>query len=268
MVDKVKKDTALLKTIEYMKAHWPSGVKKEWQVGIDEYPAILKRVMMDFTRGKSQQKYFVRIAGLSGSGKTTQLLPAAGAYFEERGLSPVLVAARKFVEYHPYYQEILDYYGEAELRKMTDEFSTIMMFMTLNALTEAGYDIILDVTLLDPEIERILLGMISKYEAMMLMVAVAPEVAERQLGRRNWRHSRETELEFVRATGLALEFYAASWPEMRVVMWDVFDTQPIYDGAIKNATAIFNKYSSLTDIPEHDESMLREAKIRYLTSIR
>lgn len=259
-------DPALTKTIRYMKEHWPSTVKEEWQVNLDEYPKILKKVLADFTEDKSRGGYFIRIAGLSGSGKTTQLLPAAEAYFEKKHLKPVLVAARRFVEYHPHYQEIMDFYGEAELRKMTDEFSTIMMFLTLNALTKDNYDIILDVTLLDPEIEKILIGMINKYEAMMLMIAVAPEVAERHLGERDWRHSRETELEFIRATDFALEFYAKAKPKMRIVLWNVFDAQPIYDGSIENVLETFRKYSALVDIPDHDESLLRESKIRYLTA--
>ena len=251
-----------------MKKHWPSEVKEEWQVKIEDYPAILKKVMQNFTSNKSQKKHFVRIAGLSGSGKTTQLLPAAEAYFEKQNLAPVLVAARRFVEYHPHYHEILDFYGESQLRKMTDEFSTIMMFLTLNALTEAQYDILLDVTLLDPEIEKILIGMLSKnnYEMLMLMVAVAPEVTEKHLSGRGWRHSRETELEFMRVTDAALEFYAEECPDMRIVLWNVFDSQPVYDGATKNVLEDFRKYSSLTDIPEHDESLIREAKIRYLTT--
>ena len=35
--------------IKYMKSHWPSEVKPEWQVGLNEYPAILKKVINDFT---------------------------------------------------------------------------------------------------------------------------------------------------------------------------------------------------------------------------
>ena len=30
------------KIIEYMKAHWPSQVKPEWQVDLLEYPALVK----------------------------------------------------------------------------------------------------------------------------------------------------------------------------------------------------------------------------------
>ena len=257
---------SLEKIVAYMKAHWPSRVKDEWQVDLSENPEIANRVVADFTKGKTRGQMFVRIAGLSGSGKTTQLLPATEAYFEARELSPVLVAARRFVEYHPHYTEILDFYGEENVRKMTDEFSTIMMFLVLVALIRAGYDILLDVTLLDPAIEGLLMEMLveQKYEILMLMIAVSPEITEKHLGSRSWRHTRETELEFIRATKEALRFYAEKYGDKRIVLWNTYDTLPIYDGAMKNAVSTFEKYSGITEAPEHDEDLLREAKIRYL----
>ena len=42
---------ALEKVVAYMKAHWPSKVKPEWQVKLDEYPAIAEKVFKDFTEG-------------------------------------------------------------------------------------------------------------------------------------------------------------------------------------------------------------------------
>lgn len=262
-------DAALEKVVKYMKAHWPSKVEAKWQVEMAEYPEILKRVMEDFTVGASKGREFIRIAGLSGSGKTTQILPAVEAYSEKKKMKPVLVAARRFVEYHPHYQEILDYYGEANVRKMTDEFSTIMMFMTLMTLMREGYDIVLDVTLLDPAMEGILIEMLRAggYTAMLLMIAVSPVVTEHFLAGREWRHTRETEEEFLRATGKALEYYAEKMGEMRVIMWSVYDTAPIYDGGVKGALEIYNIYSARTELPQKDDDARREAKKQYLCGI-
>ena len=253
-----------------MKSHWPSQVKPEWQVSLDEYPAIAKQVIKDFTEGKTTARHFVRIAGLSGSGKTTQILPAANAYFEKQNLKPALVAARRFVEYHPHYKEILDFYGAENLRKMTDEFSTIMMFLVLSTLIKAGYDIILDVTLIDPEIEQLLLGMLAAnhYEILFLMIAVSPTVTEHFLSGRNWRHSKETEEEFIRATKHALEFYATAAPTLRIILWSVYDQPPIYDGDIKDCLPIFADYSSRTALPKNDDDARREAKLEYLKNLK
>lgn len=253
--------------IDYMQAHWPSQVKPEWQVKIEEYPAIVKSVILAWSQNATKNHELVRIAGLSGSGKTTQLLPAVESYFRNQNRQPVLIAARRFVEFHPHFQEILNEYGEANLRKMTDEFSTIMLFLTLSALTDMGCDIILDVTLLDPAIEKTLTEMMRKnqYKTWLTMIAVSPAITEKFLGERAWRHTRETELEFIRATSLALDFYASTMPGMRIILWNVWDAQPIYDDAIANAIPTWQKFSSIEEFPtELTEDDLREAKIRYL----
>ena len=258
----------LEKVILYMKAHWPSQVKPEWQVDLSEYPALLEQVLADFTREATQNHQLIRIAGLSGSGKTTQILPAVEAYNQKNNLHPILIAARRFVEYHPHYQEIKDYYGDDSLRKMTDEFSTIMLFLTLSELIKLGYDITLDVTLLAPEMEGILLKFLKAghYQTLLLMVAVSPTVTEHYLEGRAWRHSKATEQEFIRATSEAFEFYAKSAPNLRIILWSVYDQSPVYDGPIKNALNVFNDYSSRTDLPQPDDDARRAAKIKYLTT--
>ena len=257
----------LSQVITYMKAHWPSAVKSEWQVQMDEYPVILKKVVEDFTIAATKNHHLIRIAGLSGSGKTTQILPAVEAYCTKHNFEPILIAARRFVEYHPHYQEIKDYYGDENLRKLTDEFSTIMMFLTLSELTKNGYDIVLDVTLLDAEVESILLKMLqdSNYNFTILMIAVSPTVTEQFLKSRAWRHSKETEQEFIRATSKALEFYAASAPNTHIIIWSVYDLDPIYDGPVNGCLDTFTDYSSRTGLPKNDDDARRDAKIAYLT---
>lgn len=252
-----------------MKSHWPSQVKPEWQVGLTEYPAILQKVLDDFTLAATKNHRLIRIAGVSGSGKTTQILPAVEAYCEKNQFEPILMAVRRFVEYHPHYQEIKDFYGDANLRKMTDEFGTIMLFLTLSELIKGGYDIVLDVTLLDPAMEGILLKMLEagNYEMLLLMIAVSPTVTEHFLKGRAWRHTKETEQEFIRATTKALNFYADQAPDLRIILWSVYDLDPIYDGPIKNSLAIFSDYSARTTLPKPDDDARRDSKIKYLQLI-
>ena len=176
------------------------------------------------------------------------------------------MAARRFVEYHPHYQEIKEFYGEENLRKNTDEFATIMLFLTLSELIKGGYDIVLDVTLLAPEIEAILLELTKagNYTMLILMIAVSPTVTEHYLQGRAWRHTKETEQEFIRATSEALEFYATHSPDTHIILWSVYDKPPIYDGPIKGCLDIFADYSSRDKLPAKDDDARRDAKIRYL----
>ena len=259
----------LEKIIKYMKSNWPSEVKPEWQVGLSEYPAILEKVLDDFTLAATKNHQLIRIAGLSGSGKTTQILPAVEAYCKKNNFEPILMAARRFVEYHPHYQEIKEFYGDENVRKMTDEFSTIMLFLTLSGLIRNGYDIVLDVTLLDPSMEAILLKLLKagNYQFLLLMLAVSPTVTEQYLKGRAWRHSKATEEEFIRATSQALQFYADSAPDAHIILWSVYDKPPIYDGPIKDCLAIFEDYSTRTTLPAKDDDARRAAKIEYLTSL-
>ena len=256
------------KIIKYMRAHWPSRVKSEWQVELADYPKILQKVLDDITPAATKNRNFIRIAGVSGSGKTTQILPAVEAYNKKNDFCPILMAARRFVKYHPHYEEIKDFYGEENLRKNTDEFCTIMLFFTLSELLKGGYDVVLDVTLLDPAMEGILLKMLEggDYHALMLMIAVSPVVTEKYLSGRAWRHTKETELEFIRATSHALKFYAENAPEMRIVIWSVYDLNPVYDGPMKECLEVFEDYSSREELPAADDDARREAKIKYLTA--
>ena len=181
----------------------------------------------------------------------------------------IALAARKFVEYHPHFKEIVAEYGENNLRKMTDEFATIMMFLVLKGLISLRCDMILDVTLLDPKMEAILMKMLleQKYNFWMSMIAVSPEITAQFLQKREWRHTKETEEEFVRATQLALEFYAKHFGEMDIVMWNVWDAAPIFDGKIKDALKTWQEYEGITKIPKsYNESEIREAKKKYLVA--
>ena len=256
----------LAAVVKYMQSHWPSQAKPEWQVALEEYPALVEKAVADLGQNATKNHRMIRVAGISGSGKTTQILPAVDAYCEAKEIKPALLAARQFVVYHPHHQDILEYYGAENVRKMTDEFSTIMLFMSLAAMIQAGYDIILDVTLLDPEMEAILVKFLNQanYDLMILMVAVNPAITEMFLKEREWRHSEETEAEFIRATEKALEFYAKNSPDSRIIIWSVYHQPPEYDGPVKDCLPTFQKYSALADEPANDDVERRAAKIDYL----
>ena len=97
------------------------------------------------------------------------------------------------------------------------------------------------------------------------MIAVSPTVTAHFLAGRAWRHTKETEDEFIRATSHALNFYAEHAPDMHIILWSVYDEPPIYDGPIKGCLDIFSEYSTREDLPKDDDDARRDAKIAYLT---
>ena len=117
--------------------------------------------------------------------------------------------------------------------------------------------------------EEILINMLKagNYEALLLMIAVSPTVTEHYLQGRAWRHSKEAEQEFIRATSDALQFYADKWSDMRIILWSVYDKLPIYDGPVEGATEIFADYSSRDQLPKKDDDARRDAKITYLEAL-
>ena len=98
------------------------------------------------------------------------------------------------------------------------------------------------------------------------MIAVSPTVTEKYLSGRAWRHTKETEAEFIRATSRAIKFYAESAPDLHIIIWSVYDKPPIYDGKINGCLDIFEDYSSREQLPAADDDARREAKIKYLTT--
>ena len=61
-----------------------------------------------------------------------------------------------------------------------------------------------------------------------------------------------------------MKFYAEKTPELRIIIWNVYDDEPVYDGPISGSLEVFSEYSKKTDIPEHDEESLRAAKKKYV----
>lgn len=257
-----KDNEDLKKLLDYVQEHWPSKLKEEWRVRPEEYAEIVKKVVAEITKGCTRGRGLVRVTGVSGSGKTTQLVPAAEAFMTKRGMKPVLIAGRVFVPYHPYCSEIVREYGKENLRKMTDDFATVMMFFVMKAVIKMGCDVIVDLALVSPEMEGMLIKMLmeGKYKSTMLMMVAGPEAVEKNLKGREWRHAEATEREFAQETERALGLYAKMMPEMRVVMWNTYDEKPIYDGAMAEVVVPCLENS------QGDIEKLKQAKINYLTT--
>jgi predicted ATPase len=261
----------LAKLTAYAQEHWGATHLPDELRQFDAQ-TILPQVIADITTDATQTRQLVRIAGQSGSGKTTQLLPAAEAYFAHRQLHPVLVAARSFVQYHPHLVEIREQFGEENLRENTHEFTVIMMFLTLSALIANGYDIILDVTLLDPMIESVLNQMLTdnRYQSRIFMIAVSKEISDQFIGKRaNRKVKSHTADEFWRVTQLALNFYAQNLPTTPITVWSAFDPTPVYSGTISDALSIIKKYQSISELPQPTptETQLRRAKIEFVKTL-
>lgn len=251
----------------YAKKHWPSGLPKELVATKKQVKLAAEKAVSELADGATRKGILIRLAGQSGSGKTTQLLPAAEKYSEKKGVKPVLIAARILSKYHPHYEEILAKYGEAEIRKRTDDFATVVMYLVVDELARQRCDMIIDMSFVSTKVENMLVRMTREYaEKMVLMMAVAPEITEKLLSGREWRHGEKLEKEFMVATEKALDFYGEKCPKMRMVMWGFDKKEPVYDGKMAGAAEAWQREVLRKDVKiRYNEAKLREAKIKYLT---
>jgi len=263
--------------MEYAQVHWPSKVRREWQVSGEMYAEIARKVLADWTAGATRERKLFRIAGQSGSGKSSQLLPAVEAWFSERDYKPVLVATRRFVKYHPFAREIEAEYGRGNLREMTNGVSIVLLFLVLRKLIAGGYDVVLDVPLLDPQVEGFLMGELTsaRYEVRMSLAAVSKEISDGFVAKRRDGGEKErgrvvaqaTAAEFWRAMELALGFYAKEYPGVRMVVWSAWDEGPVFDGKMGDGRMmeVVRECWGIKQMPrEVDEGELAQRKVGYM----
>ncbi|MDR2769667.1 MAG: zeta toxin family protein [Puniceicoccales bacterium] len=97
--------------------------------------------------------FCMRLVGQSGSGKTTQLLPAVEYVFQQTNLSPVFLAVRNFVPHHPHLEAIRQQYGENLLRENTNAFALSLLVLVFEKCVQRRYPIVFEVTLQSPLFE-------------------------------------------------------------------------------------------------------------------
>ena len=249
----------------YAKKHCPNGLPKRLVATKKEIKLAAKKAIEELTFGASKNGIIIRLAGQSGSGKTTQLLPAAEIFFEKQKMHPVLVAARVFAKYHPHYEEILEQVGVAEIRKRTDDFATIMMYLVVKELTKLKYDLIIDLSFASTKVEAMFVAMTRKYKyKMILMMAVASNVAKKMLEKREWRHFAELEKEFSDSTEKALNFYGVAWAKERLIMWGFDTLEPVYDGEMSEGVSVWRKEISRKKYSVKNIEDLIESKKRHI----
>ena len=115
------------------------------------------------SKGKTKNRKIYRIAGQSGSGKTSTLFEPLVYSLEENGVYPVKLGVRFFSEYHPKHKELLKEFGISEIRERTNGFALKCLILTLFKLLKNGYFVVLDITFLMPSFERYLNFLIAKF---------------------------------------------------------------------------------------------------------
>lgn len=237
--------------------------------------AAAESAFAELSRGKSQTKKCIRISGQSGSGKSTQIFPAASAFFDAAGIAPVHVAVRNFVKFHPRLDEILRMYGDEKMRENTNAFALLTLLLALEKFIAGGYSMIFEVTLLSPDFEKYISTLLADagYSTEYHILAVPKSVSDIFVSRRaiaaGAEHGRMVLTKsadfFYDILPAGIDAAAGIIPNASAIVWSAFDIDPVFVGIIgdSNVQKILAKYRANADRRNVSEDKLRFAKISW-----
>lgn len=196
---------------------------------------LCERAYLDLTERCGHpraSKFCIRLVGQSGSGKTSQLLPAVKAALEAQSQKFVSLAVRDFVPYHPNLSAIREHYDEGLVREKTNAFALTLLTLVLVRCIRGHLPILFEVTLLSPEYERFVHRCLSEegYGCDYHCLAIAKETSDAWIEARcRETHrvvSKRSSDFFFQTLQPALEILQSVRMPNRVFIWDAYHTEP------------------------------------------
>ena len=262
----------LIDAFEYIKTS-PWKVDVDFGVIMERAEAAAQEMVAEGDFTKSKQIY--RIAGQSGSGKTTQILPVILKLLEGKKQKPVIVAVRSFSKHHPQYKEIVATCDERDVRERVNAFALMCLLATLEKLIEQGYLIVFDMTVLAPEIEQFINDVIqeNKYRCEYHVLAVSRSLSdffieERERSGTNIEKPRKvtnaSKNYFYDILPTGLEYLDKVDNTSHCHVWTAYDLEPIYVGRLDGVVEAVEKGRMLDGELVYSEEQLRHGKIEFL----
>ena len=149
---------------------------------------IVEEVFKNLVKDKqpSNKPTLIKLGGQSGTGKTTQLMPAIKSCLDEKNISYIHMAVRLFAVYHPDYNKLLKEYGQSLIREKTNGFAVLCLFAILEKLIKNRYNILYEITLLDPIFEEytIKISKLNNYKIIYNVISSPLEISNKWLNER------------------------------------------------------------------------------------
>lgn len=219
----------------------------------------------------TKKRVCYRIAGQSGTGKTTQLLPTVLECEKRLGNNPVVVAVRRFAAYHPNHSLLKD---DKNWREKTNGFALKCLTAVLKLLVEDGYMIVFDMTLLHPDYEDYIFSLLQKngYTTNYQIMAVNPLISGKLIQKRAFESGaeggrivkKETADYFNEILPLGLAYLCDADKRGVCFVWTAFDKDPLYIGTLEYALEPFEKGRAIIKELAIHEDELRQAKLEKL----
>lgn len=237
------------------------------KVSLDE----VTRYYADSLRS-SPAPFFIRITGQSGSGKSSQLLPAVQEALTGRNYMHLTIG--KFAIFHPDYARLQKEIPDMA-REKTNGFALRTMLFLFEYCVENNISIVLDFSLLDTDFEIYLLTLVKakKYNVQLHVMSVPQQISDKLIAHR-WQEThrcvtqntaRYTFDMLPHSLEKILDFEGFS-KEDKIVLWSLCFMEPIIctNFSDKSVMDLLQKYRS----PEHSNLInpekLLQAKILWM----
>jgi hypothetical protein len=215
--------------------------------------------------------FCMRLVGQSGAGKTTQLLPAVESVFQQTNVSPVFLAVRNFVHYHPHLEAIRQQYGENLLRENTNAFALSLLVLVFEKCVQKRYPIVFEVTLQSPLFEAYIHALLEKnaYACDYQCLAIAKKDSDAWIQARYLATRRQVSLKsaqfFFETLNPALKFLQTIRLPNRFFIWNRYQLGP--DVSFCQDPLLLEKVEGArleNNRSAFEEDILREAKKQFL----
>lgn len=189
------------------------------------------------------------------------------------------ISVRRFAKGHPHYERLLNEFGDGLIREKTNGFALLMLFRIVELLIESHYNILLEVTILNPDFEKYLfkLAKRNRYGIHFHILSVPRAKSDYWIEKRKALSKTEGNRIVLKSSSnffydilpitLAELINLKIWSSRdRIFLWTGFGLKPLIGGKIyknRHFMELFHYYRSYDSFDDVDESKLLDAKIRW-----
>lgn len=211
---------------------------------------ILTKEHFDFK--PARKPFLIRVAGQSGSGKSSQLTASLLEVLEK--IPHILLNVGRFSVFHPLYEDIKKQHFDL-LREKTNGFALRTMLLFYAYCITQRVNIVLDITFLEPEIENYLMSLAKKngYQIQIHLLCVPKKISNTFIRKRQKQTRR------VVAAKSSDYFFHALAPALKnlislpcfdrkdeIILWSHCFFRPLYFSGLSNRYLmhLLNQYQS------------------------
>lgn len=231
--------------------------------------AAAKKAYSSLQQNCTKSRHFFRLAGQSGSGKTSQLFASHNAIFEKSRIKPMHIAVRNFAHFHPDFEKLKN---SSNFREATNGFALKVLICVLDKAMHDGCDIILEIALLDKRFEKFIVENLiqQNYKVCYHILCVNKLLSDSFILKRKANTKRLTLSKssdyFYKIMPKSMK-YLKKYANFQCFLWSPYDLSPIYSGNLNGCYSVFLKRQKQISPLIYSEQQMLEFKILFLAEL-